>query len=132
KVFSRPLRQPITDLPALPPLNGDAPPEQRARAYLHANCSHCHRPQGGARGELDLRYGTPLRDAHACGVAAATGGLGIDGATLLVPGDPSKSLVSIRPRATGLYRMPPFASSLVNLQGLDVVDSWIATLPACP
>tara|TARA_B100000686_G_scaffold128348_1_gene135548 strand:- start:240 stop:941 length:702 start_codon:yes stop_codon:yes gene_type:complete len=37
--------------------------EARARAYLDANCSHCHHPNAwkkSARQDLDLRYDTPL------------------------------------------------------------------------
>ncbi|HMV68878.1 MAG TPA: PQQ-dependent sugar dehydrogenase, partial [Myxococcota bacterium] len=46
------------NLPALPSLTGADPAEARSRAYLHANCSFCHRPGGGGLGGLDLRYGT--------------------------------------------------------------------------
>src|SRR5262249_31081408 len=34
--------------------------EERARTYLHVNCSHCHRPGSGVPVPIDLRYDTPL------------------------------------------------------------------------
>lgn len=41
----------------------DLPLETRARAYLDANCAHCHRPSGwdgAARPDLDLRFESSL------------------------------------------------------------------------
>lgn len=38
-------------------------PEERARAYMHINCSHCHNPAGweeAVEQDLDFRYSTPL------------------------------------------------------------------------
>jgi mono/diheme cytochrome c family protein len=32
----------------------------RARVYLHTNCSHCHRPSGGTPADLDLQYTTAI------------------------------------------------------------------------
>ena len=39
--------------------HGAAALDDRARSYLHANCSSCHRPGGPGRGEVDLRFTTP-------------------------------------------------------------------------
>jgi hypothetical protein len=37
-----------------------APREERARAYLHANCSHCHRLWGGGLTDFQLQADLPL------------------------------------------------------------------------
>ncbi len=49
------LAQTPDQLPLIPDPFGTAPLAQRARAYLHTNCSHCHRNGGPAQGDLDLR-----------------------------------------------------------------------------
>ncbi len=68
-----------------------------------------------------------------CNVDPQRGDLGIAGAKLLVPGDPSKSLVSVRPHALpGANRMPPRASSLVDTKGVGVIDDWVRSVTACP
>jgi glucose/arabinose dehydrogenase len=47
--------------PGLPaPDDPRAPLAERARAYLHANCAHCHQPGGAANTTLDLCAATPL------------------------------------------------------------------------
>ncbi len=131
-MFSAPFGKPVDQLDVIPQPEGTAPLEVRARAYLHANCSNCHRPEGGGRGTLDLRFTTGLKETTACNADAEAGDLGVAGAKLLVPGDPSKSLISLRPHAIGANRMPPLASSVVDDAGLAVVDDWIKSLATCP
>lgn len=42
--------------------------EQKSRAYLDANCGHCHNPHGTSNDlELDLRYHTPLENTAILG-----------------------------------------------------------------
>ena len=106
--------------------------EERARAYLHANCSGCHRPEGGGRGALDLRYATSFKDTNACNGATEAGDLGVADAKLLVPGAPEKSVISLRMRAHGANRMPPVATSVVDERGATLVDDWIRSITACP
>lgn len=106
--------------------------EDRARAYLHVNCSQCHRPDGPSRTDIDFRYPTALVDTNACGVAGVHGDLGIAGAQIIAPGDPASSLVSSRMRRRDAYQMPPVASSAVDEAGADLVDEWIGSLSGCP
>ena len=42
------------------PADTTASLNNRARAYLHTNCSQCHRPSGPTPSTMDLRYTTPL------------------------------------------------------------------------
>src|SRR5690606_22857342 len=53
--------------PLLDPL-GDGAIAPRARSYLHANCSGCHRPGGPGRGGMDLRFETPFASMAVCDV----------------------------------------------------------------
>jgi uncharacterized repeat protein (TIGR03806 family) len=131
-VFSAPLAGPAEQLAVYPKPNGAAPLEARARSYLHASCSHCHRPSGPGLGGFDLRFATPLAATKACGAAPQRGDLGISGAKVIAPGSPAQSVLSLRPHALGATRMPPIASNVVDANGLAVVDSWISGLAACP
>jgi uncharacterized repeat protein (TIGR03806 family) len=132
QMFTAPLGKPVSMLPSIPSPTGTDPLQQRVRAYLHANCSNCHRPNGGGAGQMDLRFTTPSADMQACNVAAVTGDLGVTGAKLIVPGSSTSSLISIRPRSQGVNRMPPLGSSVVDETGLAVVDTWLNGLTTCP
>jgi uncharacterized repeat protein (TIGR03806 family) len=132
-MFSAPLGKPLDQIVAYPAVDSTAPADQRGRAYVHANCSHCHRPQGGGGGDIDFRYGTAFTDMKICNVTPQRGDLGITGAKLLIPGDPTKSMISIRPHApVGSNRMPPLASSIVDTKGVTAIDDWIKGVTSCP
>jgi hypothetical protein len=106
--------------------------EQRVRAYLHANCSSCHRPNGTGRGPQDFRLATPLAQAGLCNAMPLEGDLGIANARLMAPGEPARSILLARMHALGAPRMPPLASRVEDTLGTALVDAWIASLTACP
>src|SRR5262249_14513558 len=132
-MFDAPLPGPVAQLAAYPrPTSMEGTVETRARSYMHANCSFCHRPNGIGGGPMDLRYSTAFKDAMACGLNPSNGDLGVAGAKILAPGDPAHSLLSIRPKALGVGRMPPLATRVVDMAGTGVIDQWITSLSACP
>lgn len=92
-----------------------------ARAYLHANCSVCHR-EGNATGvaDLDLRFDTPLEQTGLCKD------------DIVIAGAPERSVVVRRMRALDETRMPKLATSRVDEAGVALVESWIRALPSCP
>ena len=66
----------------------------RARAYLHTNCSQCHRPGGPTPSTMDLRYTTALTATNTCNVAPQSGDLGLGAnARLIAPGSAANSIV---------------------------------------
>ncbi len=102
QMLSPQLAQPASQLPAMPDPYGTAGTlDQRARAYLHTNCSQCHRPGGPTSVDMDLRYTTALADTHACDVAA-TNALGITDARRIAIGSnaAARSLIVVRPGLT--------------------------------
>jgi uncharacterized repeat protein (TIGR03806 family) len=110
----------------------DAPLEDRARAYLHVNCSQCHRPDGPAgRARIDLRSTVPLADTGLC-EAPRSGTLGLVEPRLLTPGEPERSVLLHRVRSLGSVRMPPLASLAVDEAAVELLESWIATRTSCP
>ncbi len=107
------------------------PVEPFARAYLDANCAHCHQPGGGASNSgLDLRW--EQADPHAIGilkrpVAAGRGAGGHDFSVL--PGQPDKSILLYRmDSAEPGIAMPELGKASVDKQGVAVVRRWIAEM----
>ncbi len=101
--------------------------EDRARSFLDANCSNCHRP-GGTVAYFDARYDTPL----------AKQGLiegqilldeGIDRPRIIAPNDIWRSILYMRAQATDALKMPPLAHETVDARGMALLRDWIQSLP---
>jgi len=131
-LFSAPLAGTPVTLPALPSLGSAAPVADRARSYLHANCSNCHRPGGPGQGGQDFRYTTSFAMAGLCNVTPQSGTLGVTNAVLIAPGEPARSVVPLRMKTRGANQMPPLGTSLIHPDGVAVVEDWIRSLTSCP
>ncbi|MFL0800347.1 MAG: PQQ-dependent sugar dehydrogenase [Agarilytica sp.] len=106
--------------------------EQRARSYLHSNCSGCHRPGTGNRVSMDLRFTSDLTDTNTCNVDASLGDLGISNALRISPGNADASVLLLRMETLdGDDRMPPLASLSVDTTATQVVRDWINSLSNC-
>lgn len=105
--------------------------DQRARAWLHVNCAHCHNPVGSANTSgLDLslaqsnsaRFGvfkTPVATGH------ASGGFDYD----IVPGKPDESILVYRLESDDAgIMMPSVARRLVHAEGVELIRRWIAEM----
>jgi uncharacterized repeat protein (TIGR03806 family) len=133
-LFEGPLPDDPQRLPALPAAGDTAAPlEARARAYLHANCSNCHRPGSEGSGTIDLRYQLAFADTLTCNAEAVRGtlGAGLD-ARIIVPASPQKSLLVIRMIELGRGRMPEIASLIVDQDAVTVLSDWIRSMSGCP
>ena len=130
-LFATPLGSPAA-LPRLSNPYGSGPIIERVRAYAHANCASCHRPRGTTRGAIDYRYAVLPSMWGVCYVIPAAGDLGVGGAPLLTPGDPARSVMILRMRATDANRMPPLSSGAVDGVGTGLFDAWVRMLRACP
>lgn len=104
----------------------------RARAYLDANCAHCHTPRGSASNSgLFLEYWRPpsmetglFKRPVAAG--RGSGGLEFD----IVPGAPDASILLHRMRSTDPgVAMPELGRSSVHDAGVDLIRAWIAAMP---
>ena len=102
---------------------------EKARAWLHTNCSQCHRPGGTTPSAMDLRIGTPTASMNVCN-AVPRNSLGIAGAKLIVPGDPEKSLILNRLGRRDAYQMPPLGTTVVDTAAQALVRQWITTMNA--
>ena len=105
--------------------------EQRARAFLHTNCSQCHQPNGPTPVTLDLRYTTTLAQTGTCNATPAAGDLGLANAKLIAPGAPDSSVLLSRVNRRDSFAMPPLSSNLVDTASVAVLRQWIQALASC-
>jgi uncharacterized repeat protein (TIGR03806 family) len=132
-LFTAPLQAAPADLPRFPRTTDERRAlAKRARAYLHANCAHCHRPGGPGFGPADFRFTKSVAEMGVCDVPPVGSDLGIPDARLLAPGDPARSIISRRLHALDARRMPPIGKNVVDSEGVALIDAWIASLQACP
>ncbi|MBZ0119460.1 MAG: hypothetical protein K8H88_20895 [Sandaracinaceae bacterium] len=115
---------------------GTGPLDARARAYLDANCAHCHRQSGFAQ-QSGLFLGAFVANQEQLGICkvpiaagGATGGRSFD----IVPGAPDESIVTFRMASEepGI-KMPELPSVLAHSEGLALITEWIAAMspPGC-
>ncbi len=113
-------------LPAHPdPADASAPVEARARAYLDANCSTCHRPGGPSAAAIDLRSTVSTASMNVGGVPPQFGNVGLSGPSIVQWGSHANSVLWARVRALDGNRMPPLGSSVRDPAGEALVGSWI-------
>jgi uncharacterized repeat protein (TIGR03806 family) len=139
-LFDAPLPTPYQAALTIPyPSQAGTPPanatdEQKARSYLHANCSFCHRPDGTFP-NFDLRAGVSLHDMKICNVAPMKGQAGgTAAAKILVPGKTMDSIIWLRMNQPNpdMGRMPQLATWVVDTDGVAAVGRWITSLGPCP
>ncbi|MCC6848891.1 MAG: PQQ-dependent sugar dehydrogenase [Deltaproteobacteria bacterium] len=114
------------------PSDATASLDARARSYLHANCGHCHRPQGGAPVQINLLAETALASTFICGALPQAGDLGVPGARIVSPGHPEQSVLWLRAALRGQQQMPPLATLIEDAEGSALLADWITSLGGCP
>jgi len=107
------------------PTDPGQPLEARARAYLHANCGHCHFEHGGGSVPLRLQFSVPAGEMMAIGVRPTRGDFGLAGACIIKPGDPWASTLYYRMAKFGRDRMPHIGAELPDEAGLKLIEDWI-------
>ncbi|HGG57153.1 MAG TPA: hypothetical protein ENK31_05100 [Nannocystis exedens] len=116
-----------------PPMDTSRELDARARAYLHANCSHCHRDGGGASksGLVFLAWEQEPAKLGICKLPVAagpgTGGYGHD----IVPGSPDQSIIVFRMDSLDPdIKMPELPNRVIDSAGVNLIREWIAAMPA--
>jgi hypothetical protein len=112
-----------------------------ALGYLHANCGHCHNRNGAAWPDTQavMRLAWDERVAESTGIYRTLVGKRFTywrhpTLTLLIaPGDGESSAVLARMKLRGSKeQMPPLATEQVDVAAIDLLERWIAALPALP
>ena len=125
-LFTADIGEDYADFPRLSdPLDERLPLAPRARSYLDANCSHCHRPGGTGLSDMDLRSTTPLDATRIVGMPPTFGNLGVPDAHRLQRGAPERSMLYLRMLDLDRRRMPPLATFRIDAKGIDLIYRWI-------
>jgi putative heme-binding domain-containing protein len=103
--------------------------DDRARSYLHVNCSHCHQFGAGGSVDIDLRGDLSLEDTKTLQRRPVQGTFDIPDAEILAPGDPYRSVLYYRMAKIGRGRMPHIGSEIVDDCGVGLMHEWIRRLP---
>ena len=101
----------------------------RARAYLDANCAHCHRKEGMANPSgLYLNYANQnLGSLGFFKTPEAAGSGGGDFLYDIIPGKPDESIMPHRMMIDEPGRMmPQIGRKLVHTEGVALIKQWIA------
>jgi uncharacterized repeat protein (TIGR03806 family) len=126
---------PITtsEIPKMPAYHDAKNPDlnAKARAYLDANCAHCHNAHGPASTSglmLNFEETNPQKiGIRKPPIAAgrASGNLAFD----ILPGKPNESILLARMESedTGI-RMPELGRSLVDKEGVLLIKEWIKAM----
>jgi uncharacterized repeat protein (TIGR03806 family) len=123
------LPKPPDQYPMLAKPSDEARPlEDRARAYLHANCANCHTDAGGGNSNIALEFDTEDEKTLLFDQPPVHDSFGISEARLIAPGEPQQSVLMHRIGRRGEGQMPPLASSLVDEAGVRLLDQWIRSL----
>ncbi len=105
--------------------------ERRARAYLDANCAHCHNPKGAAdTSGLHLNIDARMdRNFGICKPPVAAGRGSGDRPYDIFPGRPDSSILLFRMQHSDpAIAMPELGRSLNHAEGAALIEEWIANM----
>ncbi len=102
--------------------------DQRARSYLHANCSHCHLFGGSSSAAFDVSIEKLLDATGLVDTMPMRGDCQLDEARLIAPGALERSVLLYRMAKLGSGRMPAIGINRVDHEGVDLISRWIAGL----
>jgi mono/diheme cytochrome c family protein len=100
----------------------------RVRAYLHANCSHCHTEAGGGNSAMELTAKMKLGDMRLIDAPPQHDTFELPDARLISPGHPDRSVMFWRLTHRGFGQMPPLAVTTVDDEAVRLFEAWIRAL----
>jgi putative heme-binding domain-containing protein len=111
------------------PYDASATLDDRARAYLHTNCAHCHRLHAGGAVLSHMHFDLELDKTNMLNTRPTQGTFGIHAPQVIAPGDPVRSVILYRMAKLGSGRMPRIGSAEVDLAGVRLLHDWLEQLP---
>ncbi len=111
------------------PSDATAALADRARAYLHANCAHCHMQNSGGNSNMQLASHVPDGEMALINGIPLHATFGIPEARLMIPADPVRSMLIYRSAVRGAGQMPPVGTLTSDGEGIALLARWITSLP---
>jgi len=110
---------------------GGASLQDRSKAYLDANCAHCHNRNGAAdTSGLDLALETPVgRSYGVCKPPVAVGRGSGNRPYDIYPGRPGDSIMIFRMQHSDpAIAMPELGRSTVHDRGITLLTDWVSSM----
>ena len=108
------------------PYDAQADLDQRARSYLHANCSVCHVEAGGGNARMEFEITRQRDRMNLIGQRPQHDTFGMTNAMLVAPGEPDRSVLIYRLTHRGRGQMPPLMTTRVDERAVALFREWIA------
>jgi hypothetical protein len=127
----------VSQLPLSNPAATTFAAPDAAQGYLHANCGHCHNPNGSAwvNSSMVLRLSVAETAAATTKIVQTTVGVDLQqwlnhGYTKrIVAGDPTNSALWFRMTQRAMnIQMPPIATEHADPAGVELLRTWIQSL----
>lgn len=101
--------------------------ERRARSFLHARCSGCHRESGGGNAMMHLQHFSEPEKFGVIDGEPLHGNQGLEGdeVRIVKPGDPLNSVMLQRVSKSGPGQMPPVGSQHPDPKAVGLLLQWI-------
>ncbi len=125
KLFAKP---PPNSPTIADPLDEEEALDSRARAYLHLNCAHCHRPDGGGSVAMNVLFRASAKQTRMIDEPPLQGSFGIPNAKVVASGDPYRSILFYRFSKLGPGHMPKLGGLEVDQRGAELLHDWILSL----
>ena len=115
----------LTNLPSFAALaDSTRSLEDRSRAYLAVNCSHCHQQDGIASSPWTTKASFPTSKTRIINGGLNTN-FGDRANRVIAPGDPAHSMILKRLKGDGVPRMPMGSTGPIDQAGIDLITEWI-------
>jgi hypothetical protein len=109
------------------PYDSVAPLTNRIRAYLYANCSHCHTEAGGGNSAMELRR-SKFEEMKIINAQPQHDTFEFPDARVIAPGHPERSVMLRRLSQRGFGQMPPLSITTVDERAVRMFEEWIRSL----
>jgi uncharacterized repeat protein (TIGR03806 family) len=121
----------VDKLPRLAnPYDPAADVTNRVRAYVHANCSHCHTEAGGGNSAMELTTKTKLENMRIVDIRPQHDTFELPDPRIIAPGHPERSVMFRRISNRGFGQRPPFSVMTTDEEAVRLFDMWIRGLKA--